>query len=182
MEDKIDIRNYCITAIVLIVVLLSVIYLFFINQFPSKVDIALTEWRIVEIFPDNKNIQDIIKPDRLTDFSEYHNFKINALHVHNPKGTMAINGIKHELNPDDNIIISARRVNIDKNKKNELVIHVESRSIKYNDQIITMTSWSSLASGYKTTIIAGIFAIIASIIATIGKIIAGYSNKKINYT
>jgi hypothetical protein len=168
---KIYFKSYALVAITLTMFLSLIIYLLFINQFPSKTIIKLTDWRVITMWHNNETrtiISDVIKPDTTkSDLSKYKNYKITSLHIHGPIGNMNVNSTNYKLNQDDNIIISSARLNIEKNNKKELVIDVISRSVNVKDQIIPMTLWSSLSSNQKTTIIAGIFLVISSIIASI---------------
>ena len=168
--DKINIKYYSLVAITLTICFI-VDNLFIVYQpVPFKIIIKLIDWRVITIFYYNEKgtiTTEVIKPDIKSDLSKYRNYKINSLHIHGPIGNMNVNSINYKLNQDDNIIISSGRFNIEKNNKNELVIDVISRSVKFKDQIIPMTIWSSLSSTQKTAIIAGIFLLISSIIASI---------------
>ncbi len=168
--DKTNIKSNALVAITLTMFLSMIIYLFFINQFPSKTIIKVTDWRIVEIFYYNekgKITTEIIKPDIKSDLSKYRNYKIYEFHIHGPIGNMEVNSLNYNLKQNDNIIIKMGRLNIEKNKINELVIDIISRSVSLKDQIIPMTMWSSLSSSQQNTIIAGIFGIIIAIIGLI---------------
>lgn len=168
--DKINIKYYSLIAITLSVCLSLIIYLFFINQFPSKIFIKLIDWRIITVSSYNEKeiiTYEVIKPDIKSDLSKYRSHKIIFLHIHGPIGNMNVNSINYELNQNDSIIISLARLNIDQNKKNELVIDAISRSVNFKGQKIPMTIWSSVSLNQKTTIIAGIFLLISSIIASI---------------
>jgi hypothetical protein len=80
---------------------------------------------------------------------------------------MNVNLINYKLNQDDNIIIYSALLNIEYDNKKELVVDVISKSVRFKDQMMPMTLWSSLSTNQKTTIIAGIFLIISSIIGSI---------------
>jgi hypothetical protein len=164
--SKINIQYYTFFATTTICLSL-IIYIFFINQFPSKTIIRLIDWRGITIFCYNEKgtiTTEVITSDIKSDLSKYRNFKINSLHIHKAIGNMNINSIDYKLTKDDNIIISEGRLNVKNNNKNELIIDVISRSVNFKDQIIPMTLWSSLSTTQKTTIIAGIFLMISSII------------------
>jgi hypothetical protein len=168
--SKINIQFYTLFATTLTICLSLIIYLFFINQFPSKMIFKLIDWRTITVFSYNEKgtiTTEGISKDIKSDLLKYHNYKISSLHIHKAIGNMNVNSIDYNITKNDNIIISEGRLNVDKNNKNELIIDVISRSVKFKDQIIPMTLWSSLSTTQKTTIIAGIFLIISSIIASI---------------
>ncbi len=174
-SDRINITNFSITTIVLTIVLLLIVYLFFINQFPNNVLIKLTDWKVISInYTNEKGMSsyETIKPSIQTDLSKYRDYKLVFIAITGPVGDMHVNSQNYELNSYDTIIISTTEANIDRDIKNELIIDTTSRSISfYNNKMISMTLWSSLSSSQQTTIIAGLFILVAALVTVVTAII-----------
>ena len=166
-KDKLQIEYYFIVSIVCTLALSLLVYLFFINQFSCNITIKLTDWKGITLRTTKHGLKyETIVPGMKIDLPKYE--REGMVYIVNPVGSMQIDSVDYPVESPDIISINqATRISINKSPRTDLIISAVSRSIIFKNRLLPTTIWSTVSPGQKTTIIAGIFLIFASIIGSL---------------